>query len=244
MNTSTAGCAATACDSSEARTLFASVGDVIDALDNGECVALFDFLTNPTMFSWRNHVKWAELDPDATERCATQYRQDNEKATAVSAQFSSRELQAAFDRGLTIGVRQIDTAFMTDADNHWIPDLLNDGVLKDTDKRWFCNICHPPEIASLASAIRRGKVLDAGYLSDALNRVSVKTCCEAMLHEGTYAHRQRLLVCQSSTDAPRTFQSSIQQSMATIETFGSLLTALGDRVEKLTFAVEGKAKPN
>lgn len=81
-----------------------------------------------------------------------------------------------------------------------------------------------------------------------LNGVSVKTDCDAVLHNGIYAHQQRQRMrTGAAAQPPRTdstandiaiMMAAINESLTTINTFGRLLQTLTDQVESLTAQVQ------
>jgi hypothetical protein len=201
--------------------------------------SVIQFLDNPA-FSWRRHVRWIDLDPAARHAVVP-------ILTGGEAALSPIEIQnlaSEFDRGRPIGLFSETLSFSSPAvGDHWV---------KDSDAarhRWFCKICYQPEIANLAVVMPPDS---SGFADHILNSISVRTDCDATLHNGIYAHQQRQRMrTEAASQPPRTdstandiaiMTAAIKESLTTISTFGQLMQTLTDKVESLSLQVKKQSQ--
>jgi hypothetical protein len=225
------------------RTLFGSVTDILSALQDsdGARVDLTEFLNNPT-FSWRRYVQWQDLSHQAVECCAAMLLQEGVAQKAEHAKI-------LFNAGVSLGTRQLCDVrdIEASAGNHWIPDGQIDPVKSE---RWFCSICYNPNIAQLRQAIvdaGPNRVINYVVTLDMLDASCfIRSHCDAILHNGTYTHRQNAAAAAGAGTATATepadpFRRALKESSATIATFGLIMQATLDELRQLKLAVEKKS---
>lgn len=246
--------AATSMDSPpECETVFHSVSAVVAALETplGTPVRVYDFLHNPA-FLWRRHVQWDDLDEAAITRCV-------DALAAETGITSTRPLRQTLKNCFN-ALTPADTCRLSDAPAaqyratdgaHWILDSLSKRSTTYQDDRWFCIICHHSDVAKLGQLLTDAKddtVIDKHVSMSTLDHICcVKTLCDALLHDGTYAHRQNMIARQhsaASAGAGVTTSTEsevrwnmVKASVSTIATFGSILDALTTEIRDLKDAV-------
>lgn len=211
------------------RTIFVSVSDVVSALQekDGAPVDLLPFVKNPT-FSWRLHVEWDDLDPNAVQRCADAWRSEQH-----SQAWAPANAKHWFHQAQPIGRCSLDKApgYKKPAGSHWIP-YIDSGSSRPEE--WFCSICYHPDIAKLRPAIAAAetRVINHPAVLDILIKSCfIQTQCDAILHEATHTHCRNAAARQSSAASAgadidlviTAMMGSINQSLETIAGFSTLL---------------------
>jgi hypothetical protein len=90
----------------------------------------------------------------------------------------------------------------------------------------------------------------SGFADNILDSISVRTDCDAVLHNGIYAHHQRQRMRTEAASQPPSTDSTandiaimtaaIKASLTTIDTFGQLVQTLTAKVESLSLQVQKK----
>jgi hypothetical protein len=247
--------AATPVDSPpECETVFHSVSAVVAALETPRDtpLRLYDFLANPA-FLWRRYVQWDDLDEAAITRCADALAAETGDS---NARHLRQTLKSCFTALTPAGTCRLSDApakqYRASDGAHWIPDSMSDSSTTYQGDRWFCSICHHSDVAKLGQLLtdaKEGTVIDRCVSMMTLDHICcVKTLCDALLHDGTYTHRQNAIARQRSAASAGAGVTTgtesevrwrmVTASVETIATFGSILDALTTEIRQLKDAVQ------
>jgi hypothetical protein len=213
---------------------YASLSDLIQALELSQAAAeaVYHFLEGSPAFAWPKHMTIDDVDEGAVERCATVWSTDGSNGYRASdASYFKIWLKSlrppCIFTGPAIGTSPVDPA---DCGAHWVQDERNRlNEAGSPDNLWFCSTCHSAEIARLGNLMRG----DAAELAlPLLSHIGIRTRCEAILHEGTYAHKQKHMQA-AAYSAQEITEYVVRESLGAVESITPLVTALVNNMAKM-----------